>query len=50
MDAQPLPRIDDILLRQGQYKIWTILDLKDGFHQIPIREDCRHYTCMSTPI
>jgi hypothetical protein len=50
MDAQPLPRIEDILVRQGKFKIWTVLDLKDGFHQIPIREDCKHFTCMSTPV
>ena len=49
-DAQPLPRIQEILVNQGKYKIWTVLDLKDGFHQVPIREDCRYITCMSTPL
>ena len=48
-DGHPLPRIDDILNRQGKHKIWTVLDLKDGFHQVPIDEGSRHYTCMSTP-
>ena len=49
-DAHPLPRIEDILQRQGKFQIWTVLDLKDGFHQIPIRDDCKHFTCMSTPV
>ena len=49
-DRHPLPRIEDILQRQGKFKIWTVFDLKDGFHQIPINESSKHYTCMSTPI
>ena len=49
-DAEPLPRIEHILANQGKYKIWSVLDLKDGFHQIPIRPECRHITCMSTPV
>ena len=24
--------------------------MKDGFHQIPMQRESRHYTCMSTPI
>ena len=24
--------------------------MKDGFHQIPMQKESRHYTCMSTPI
>ena len=49
-DAYPLPRIGEILQRQGKYKIWTVLDMKDGFHQIPLHKDSRDYTSMSTPI
>ena len=50
VDGHPIPRIEEILERQGKFKIWSVLDLKDGFHQIPIHPDSRHYTCMSTPI
>ena len=49
-DAYPLPRITEILQRQGKYKIWTVLDMKDGFHQIPLHPDSRDYTTMSTPL
>ena len=48
-DSSPLPRIDHILQNQGQYKIWSVLDMKDGFHQVPMKDDCRDYTAMSTP-
>ena len=48
-DAPPLPRIENILQRQGKFKIWTVLYMKDGYHQVPLREGDRHFTCMTTP-
>ena len=48
-DAHPLPRIEDILQRQGRYKMCSVLDMKDGYHQVPMRKSDRHLTCMSTP-
>ena len=47
-DAHPLPRIEDILQRQGRFRLWTVLDMKHGYHQVPLREQDRHYTCMTT--
>ena len=29
--------------------MWTVLDLVDGFHQMPLKKEHRHITCMSTP-
>jgi len=49
-DSHPLPRIGDILQRQGQYKIWSVLDMKDGFHQIPVKNEHKPLTAMSTPL
>ena len=49
VDAHPLPRIEDILQRQGNFKIWSVLDMKDGYHQVPLKEEHRDLTCMSTP-
>ena len=49
-DSNPLPRIEHILQNQGQYKMWSVLDMKDGYHQVPLKEECRDYTCMSTPL
>ena len=48
-DAHPLPRIEDILQRQGKYKMWTVLDMKEGYHQVPLKPEHRHITCMSPP-
>ena len=48
-DAHPLPRIEDILQRQGVFKIWSVLDLKDGYHQMPLKPEHRYPTAMSTP-
>ena len=48
-DAHPLPRIEDILHRQSQYRVWTVLDMKDGYHQVPLKKEHRPLTCMSTP-
>lgn len=48
-DNYPLPRIDDQVdrLRDGIY--FTSLDLKSGYHQIPMKEDCKKYTAFTTP-
>ena len=48
-DAHPLPRIEDILNKQGKCVIWSVLDMKDGYHQVPLRLEDRPLTCMSTP-
>ena len=33
-DAHPLPLIEEILQRQGQFKIFTVLDMKDGYDHV----------------
>ena len=48
-DAHPLPRIEDILQRQGKFKMWSVLDMKDGYHQVPLKESHRPLACMRTP-
>ena len=46
----PLPRIEDLLIKQGGKLIYSIIDLKQAFHQQPLHPDCRHYTCTYTPL
>ena len=46
----PLPKIDDILIKQGACHIFSILDLKQAFHQQPLHPDSRHITCTYTPL
>ena len=48
-DAHPLPLIEDILVAQGKYRMWSVLDMKDGYHQLPLRKEDRHLTNMTTP-
>jgi hypothetical protein len=48
-DAHPLPRIDEMVQRQSEYSMWSSLDCKDGYHQMPLKKEHRHITCMSTP-
>ena len=37
-DAHPLPRIEEILQRQGMFKMWSVLDMKYGYHQVPLKK------------
>ena len=48
--SHPLPRIEDILVGQGQRHMFSVMDLKDAFHQVPLLPDSRPCTCTSTPI
>jgi hypothetical protein len=45
----PLPCIEDILVKQGANHIFSILDLKQAFHQQPLHPESRHITCTHTP-
>ena len=49
-DAYPLPRISDILVKMGRKKIFSLMDLKDAFHQIPLNPESRPITATSTPL
>ena len=48
-DSHPLPRIEDILVRHGRNTIFSVMDLKDAFHQVPLEKASRPCTCTSTP-
>ena len=47
--SYPLPSVDDILVKQGAKQIFSILDLRQAFHQQPLHPDSRHITCTHTP-
>lgn len=47
-DKFPLPRIDEILDQLGRAKYFSTLDLKSGFHQIPLSKESRKYTAFSS--
>ncbi len=44
LDAYPLPPMDSIVSKIAQYGIYSTFDLKSAYHQIPIREEEKHYT------
>ena len=41
--------IEDLLQRQHGNHLWTILDLEEGFHQMPLTEESRPLTAFCTP-
>lgn len=47
-DKFPLPRIDDILDNLGRSTIFSVMDLYQGFHQVPLDEQSRDITAFST--
>ncbi len=47
--SYPLPIIEELLVKQGSNQIFSILDLRQAFHQQPLRPDSRPITCCSTP-
>lgn len=47
-DRFPLPRIDDILDSLGRARFFSVLDLFQGFHQVPLDEESKDVTSFST--
>ncbi|GBG59182.1 hypothetical protein CBR_g32198 [Chara braunii] len=47
-NAEPLPRIDDLLDRVQGCKYYRKIDLKPGYHQIAIRPEDQHKTAFQT--
>lgn len=44
LDAYPLPRIDDIVQQVAQYSVFSTIDLRSAYHQIPILESEKLFT------
>ena len=44
LDAYPLPRIDDIIQNIAKYKVFSTIDLRSAYHQIPLNVKDREYT------
>lgn len=47
-DKYPLPRIDDVLDGLGRAVFFSVIDLYNGFHQVPLHEESRDITSFST--
>ncbi|CAH8833617.1 unnamed protein product [Trichobilharzia szidati] len=44
LDAYPLPKIDEIIEKISKYTVFSTLDLKSAYHQIPIKEEEKLFT------
>ena len=44
LDTFPLPRISEIINDIAQYRVFSTIDLRSAYHQIPLREAERPYT------
>ena len=48
LDAYPMPRIDDTVNQIAQYTVFSTVDLKSAYHQIPIKEEEKKFTAFET--
>ncbi|KAI5164039.1 hypothetical protein NEAUS03_2416, partial [Nematocida ausubeli] len=48
-DQYKLPEIKQIYERMENSRIYSVIDLKDGYHQIKIKEEDRHKTAFEVP-
>ena len=48
-DSYPLPRLDVLLHRAGQARVFSKIDLASGFHQIEVHPKSRAYTAFRLP-
>lgn len=48
-ESSTLPRIQDSLKALAQAKYFTVLDLKSGYWQIPLKPSAKHLTAFTTP-
>ncbi|KAL1446069.1 hypothetical protein WDU94_006611, partial [Cyamophila willieti] len=44
LDAYPLPRIEDIVSKVAEHQVYSIIDLKSAYHQVPIIDCEKQYT------
>lgn len=44
LDAYPLPRIADMVTQIAQYRVFSTIDLRSAYHQLPMRKEDRQYT------
>jgi hypothetical protein len=47
-DSYELPLIADMLQKHSKKRMFTVLDMKKGYHQMPLDPKCRHLTAMVT--
>lgn len=48
-DQFPIPTLEDLAVKLKDKSIFTVIDLKEGFYQIPLEKESMKYTCFLTP-
>ena len=49
-DSHPLPLIDEEIVKRANGKLFSVLDLRHGFHQMPLARSSGPLTCMCSPV
>ena len=44
LDAYPVPRIDDLIAKISEFKVFSSVDLKSAYHQVPIPKEDAPFT------
>jgi len=44
LDAFPLPRISDLVNKIAQYRVFSTIDLRSAYHQVPLKDKDKSYT------
>jgi len=44
LDAYPLPKIEEVISRISKYEVFSTIDLKSAYHQVPIKESEKYFT------
>ena len=44
LDAYPMPRIDEFINKLAQYRVFTSIDLKSAYHQVPLKDSDKPFT------
>ena len=49
-DCHPLPLIEEEIMKRAKGKLFSVLDLRHCFHQMPLAKSSRPLTCMCSPV
>ena len=49
-DSHPLPLIEDEIVKSAKGNLFSVLDLRHGFHQMPLPKSSRPLMCMCIPV
>ena len=49
-DSHSLPLIEEEIVKRAKGKLFSVLDLRHGFHQMPLAKSSRLLTCICSPV